>query len=621
MRGPEIRGAGLQRHHLRAMNMTAMTKPAASTIPSGVDEPSAALSARVTQAKTDALFERATIINLAGVAFAFLICQGLRPYAHAPLLWAWFSLRCAMAILRIGLSLFYARSKQQHQPFWRRAFMVSVILDSLAWSSIGWWLIPKDIPNISVLVLAALLGIVSMTCAIFQHSWRATAAFTLCTLLPIALQQLMHGDRSGRYVGSALLVYLALSILEARASERRIRELLYLRFNTDQIAEERAQALYLAQRQSRVKSQFLATMSHEMRTPLHGILGMTRALRQEPSAAPQLALIEGAGNHLLTLINDALDFSKLETGQVRLQSEAFDLAAVIDDVLSLSMPTAYEAGLNLVQRLHMPKPCVVLGDAARVRQILHNLVGNAIKFTHTGSVTVVAKYSTARGRARIAIHDTGIGIAPEDLPLIFEAFHQADNSFTRRYPGTGLGLAIARDLARAMGGDLVATSQPQQGSCFTVTLDLPQAQVDLPLEIHSAPLQKLFGHVLLAEDNPVNALVAQAVLKKLGLSVQLVENGEQALAAFCAQRPNWVLLDCQMPVMDGLEAARRIRAHEHAHGWPPTPLIALTANALQGDREQSLAAGMNDHLAKPFHDADLARILGQFLPKTPISLK
>jgi two-component system, sensor histidine kinase len=410
------------------------------------------------------------------------------------------------------------------------------------------------------------------------------------------------------------LVYLLLTVLEARTSEQRIRELIYLRLHTDRIAEERAQALRLAQRQSSVKGQFLATMSHEMRTPLHGILGLTRALRERDPSGDSLALIERAGEHLLTLINDALDFSKLEAGQVRLQPQVFDLATLIDDVVALSLPPAYEAGLTLTSRQHLPRPCWVYGDPARLRQVLHNMVGNAIKFTEAGSVTVVAKHNASRGRVRIAVHDTGIGIPADELPLIFEAFHQADGSFTRRFTGTGLGLTIARDLARAMGGDLAATSQPGRGSCFTVTIDLPQAEVDLPLDLAPPPVMgHLSGHVLLAEDNPVNALVAQAVLTKLGLTVELTENGEQALQAFCAKQPDLVLLDCHMPVMDGIEAARQMRQHEKTLGWRATPLVALTASALQGDRERSLACGMNEHLAKPFRDDELAAVLGQFL--------
>jgi two-component system, sensor histidine kinase len=572
------------------------------------------LDERVNHAKIDVLFQRTPATSLAGVLFSLLLAWALGHEADRHVLWIWFGLRCLITVLRIGLSVVYQSSGHKKMIFWRHAFMLGVLLDALSWGVLGLWLIPVQSTDISALVLIALLGVVSVGSAVFQHHWRAAAGFSMCMLLPIAVQQIAQADPSSIYVGVALLFFLTLTIFEARSSERRISELLRLRFNTDRIAEERAQALLLAERQSSVKSQFLATMSHEMRTPLHGILGITRGLRKKNTQDTEsLALVERAGEHLLTLINDALDFSKLEAGQVRLQPQAFDLAALIDDIVLLSRPPAYEAGLNLNLRLRMPRPCVVWGDPSRVRQVLHNMVGNAIKFTAIGSVTIVAKHNTKRGRTRIAVHDTGIGITATELPRIFEAFHQADSSFTRRYAGTGLGLTIARDLARAMGGDLVVTSQPGRGSCFTMVVNLPIAEVDLPLDFEPAQVSTLSGHVLLAEDNAVNALVAKAVLKKLGLDVTLVENGEQALQTFCTKRPDLVLLDCHMPVMDGLEAARQIRLYEKNQGLPPTPLIALTANALQGDREKSLAAGMNEHLAKPFRDEELGALLAEFL--------
>jgi len=584
--------------------------------PPGVTDadPEGGLDRRVREARAELLYRRSHTVNGAGALLALLMAFGLLPFASASAVWAWFGLRCLMFLSRLWLHLRYRAAADRGQPGWVTAFMVAIGLDGFAWSLVGLWVIPLDLPEVSVLVLTALVGVGSIGVFVLQSSWRASAVFLSSLLLPIGLLALIMGTGSERYVGAGLLLYLALMLIEARHSERRIRELLRLRFWTDRIADERAEALRLAQRQSHVKGQFLATMSHEMRTPLHGILGLTRSLRQTHPTAPQLALIERAGEHLLTLINDALDFSKLEAGQVKLSPQFFDLAALIDDVVSLLVPPATEAGLQLTARMYMPRPCPVIGDPARLRQILHNLVGNAIKFTEAGSVTVVAKHNAQRGRARIAVYDTGVGIAPEHLSMIFDAFHQADGSFKRRFAGTGLGLTIARELARAMGGDLLVTSQLGKGSCFTLKLDLPRSQVDVPLDVGAAPLPKaLSGHVLLAEDNPVNALVAEAVLRKLGLDVAVVQDGLQAVDAFRAKRPDLVLLDCQMPVMDGLEAARRIRDHEAALHWPRTPVIALTANAFDVDRAHSLAAGMDEHLAKPFKDDDLTRVLARYL--------
>ena len=572
------------------------------------------LAQRVLDAQTVMLYERTQVSTFTGIGFALLVCVGLLPYVDAALAWSWFVLRCAVSAVRLVLHHQFSRSNLQGNRLWRGWFDVVVAADGFTWGLAAIWLVPDATPHVVALLLTGLVGVASVGMFVLQPSFRSSAFFLAAMLLPVGAHQMLGGARYGLFAGIGLWTFLALAVVEARRSEARIRELLSLRFSTDRISEERAEALRLAQRQSSVKSQFLATMSHEMRTPLHGILGLTRMLRNEKPAKPeeQLQLIERAGEHLLTLINDILDFSKLESGQVRLVPQVFDLAALIDDVVSLSVPSAFQAGLTLTTRLHMPRPCHVRGDPARVRQVLHNLVGNAIKFTDAGAVTVVARHRGSR--ARIAVHDTGVGISAEELPRIFDAFHQADSSFTRRYGGTGLGLTIARELARAMDGDLVCTSQPGRGSCFSVTMTLPEAREPQPVADTAKPdTRPLSGRVLLAEDNPVNALVAEAALKNLGLTVELVEDGLQAVASFRASPPDLVLLDCQMPVMDGFEAVRRIREHEGELGMPRTPVVALTANALQGDREHSLAAGMDDHLAKPFRDAELRAVLRRHL--------
>ncbi len=582
--------------------------------PAPVAAQTAGLPQRVLEAQTAMLFQRTPLSTLTGVPFALLLCLGLLPFADPGYVWAWFALRCLVSGIRLQMSRSFFRAGAKSDAAWHRWFVLTLAVDGFVWGLVSIWLAPLGNVPVTALLLTSLVGVASVGLFVLQPSWRASAAFLVSMLLPVAAHQMLTGERLGVFAGLGLLTFLAIITLEARRSEVRIRELLTLRFSTDRIAEERAEALRLAQRQSSVKSQFLATMSHEMRTPLHGILGLTRMLQSEKPERPgeQLALIERAGEHLLTLINDILDFSKLEAGQARLSPQVFDLAALIDDVVSLSVPSAFQNGLTLTTRLHMTRPCFVRGDPSRLRQVLHNLVGNAIKFTEAGAVTVVAKHRGAR--ARIAVHDTGVGISGDELPRIFDAFHQADSSFARRFGGTGLGLTIARELARAMGGDLVCTSQQGRGSCFTVTVDLAPAPDPLPVEagagVASPPLQ---GHVLLAEDNPVNALVAEAALKKMGLTVELVEDGLQALASFRAQPPDLVLLDCQMPVMDGFEAVRRMREHEGEQGLPRTPVVALTANALQGDREHSLAAGMDDHLAKPFRDEELRAVLRRLL--------
>ncbi len=583
------------------------------------------IARRVLNAQTVMLFQRSLTASVFGLVLALLVAWGVRPYAAANLIGSWFALRCIVMLVRLSARHLFFRSTRREEPVWRRLFFALAAFDGISWGLLAWMLAPQGAPHLTAVLLTTLVGFAAVGVFVLQASWRASVVFLAAMLLPVLLNPMVEGEPLGAFIGLGLAIFVGVLLKEAHGTEKRIRELLYLRFNTDRISEERAEALRLAQRQSSVKGQFLATMSHEMRTPLHGILGLTRMLKAEHAGKTEppyerLELIERAGEHLLTLINDILDFSKLEAGQVRLSPQVFDLAALIDDVVSLAIPSAFQAGLTLTARLQMPRPCHVRGDPARVRQVLHNLVGNAIKFTEEGSVTVIAKYHV--DRTRIAVHDTGAGIAPADLTHIFDAFRQADNSFTRRYSGTGLGLTIARELARAMGGDLVCTSRQGRGSCFTMTVRLPSAPLPDPAhfatpDVKTITFPPLRGRVLLAEDNPVNALVAEAALRNMGFSVEVVEDGLQALASFRTQPPDLVLMDCQMPVMDGFEAARRMREHESELNLSRTPVVALTANALEGDREHSLAAGMDDHIAKPFREAQLRAVLQRLMDATP----
>lgn len=580
------------------------------------------LARLVADEQTALLYQRSHTATMTGVPFALLVCWGLIPYDSPLQLWAWFAMRCTITGTRLLLrQRFFAQAEPATRP-WRGRLLAVLAVDGFVWSLAVAWLSPPHHPDIVALMVASLVGVSAVALFVLQAAWSACASFLVSLLLPVVVAQALQDSRAGMFTAIGVLLFLGLMLWEARRAELRIRELLRLRFTTDRIAEERAEALALAQRQSSVKSQFLATMSHEMRTPLHGILGLARLLRRqpEPPTAAQWDVIERAGEHLLAQINDILDFSHLQGGTIALAQQRFDLAQLVDDVVAQSSPAASERGLLLQARLSMTRPALVVGDAARLRQVLQQLLGNAIKFTEAGSVTVIVKHHPVRGRVRIDVRDTGIGIAAVDRGRIFDAFQQGDNSFRRRYGGTGLGLTIARELARAMGGDLVCTSVPGEGSNFRLTLALPTAPEDAPVEPAAATGERsgrlLSGHVLLAEDNPVNALVAEAALQGLGLSVQVVGDGEQAVAAFKVHRPDLVLMDCQMPLMDGFEAARRMREHEQEAGdGRRTPIVALTANAMDGDRERSLAAGMDDHMAKPFRDdalwATLRRLLAQ----------
>ena len=354
-----------------------------------------------------------------------------------------------------------------------------------------------------------------------------------------------------------------------------------------------------AERTSQAKSDFLANMSHEIRTPMNGVLGVVSALARTPLTPDQTAmvsLIERSGQALNTLLSDVLDVSRMEAGQLSLTSAPFDLALMMDDLADLFAPLAAEKSLTLsVGRL--PKPTWVLGDSVRLRQVLSNLLTNGLKFTDQGGVEVETTGPDAAGLLRFVVRDTGIGFVSDQAEALFDRFHQADASATRRFGGAGLGLAISRDLARMMDGDLSAVGVPGVGASFTLHVIMPQTAQLAPV---SAPALEVPAiRVLLAEDNPVNQQVVRLILDQVGADLTVVENGHQALEAFKGDTFDLVLMDMQMPVMDGLAAVRAIRAFESEQARQRTPIKTLSANALEEHRQAALSAGADDHIAKP----------------------
>ena len=373
---------------------------------------------------------------------------------------------------------------------------------------------------------------------------------------------------------------------------------------------------------SHAKSEFLAMMSHELRTPMNGVLGMLQLLDMTKQDAEQREYTEAASQstrHLLQVINDILDFSRVESGQMELEQIYFPLDNLLMDCVGNFRYLAEQKHIFLraegLEQVNMQ----VLSDPTRLRQVLSNLIANAVKFTSAGGVTVsisARQEDERRQLLHFAVTDTGIGISEEHQARLFDAFTQVDSSTARRYGGTGLGLSIAQRLTRLLGGDLQVESATGKGSRFSFSL-LLRYRLDGPALEPATPAKtsqsSLTGRVLLVEDNAVNAQVAEAMLKQFGLEVVLAEDGSKALACLREQAFDCVLMDIQMPVMDGLEATRSWREHEHQAQLEAMPIIALTAHALPGEKERCLSAGMDDYLVKPVRREQLRGMLARYL--------
>lgn len=528
----------------------------------------------------------------------------------------------ALGLTSLGRVFIAFKSRSIEPVTWIRWFTLLTVLMVSIWS--GYWtrVIYLDGLNTTTLLsIAASVGIASAGIGILAPLGKLSFTVLLIMLWPsgLVLSTLQGG------VGTAYAVmFLTGSLFLSFVAFRLNRQYWSMQKNAA-LLEERAAQLADA---TRAKSDFLARMSHEIRTPLNGILGMTQILQLSdltPEQRKYADTIRQSGDSLVTIINDILDLSKIEVGRLVLVNEPFNLARTVNETLDLLEPEAIDRGLPLFRTVSADIPALMLGDAGRLRQILTNLVGNAIKFTRSGSISVVVTgmpLTANQSEICIEVSDTGIGIPEPALGRIFEPFSQEDDAARQHPDGTGLGLSITRQLVGMMSGTISVESMVDQGTVFRLCLPLALAKETHATVTAAASTTQTPppGHtltdtaILVVEDNPINRLFATEVLTHMGCHVTTANDGLQAVEAHRSGHFDAILMDIQMPGLDGIDTTRAIRTAEgkYAH----TPIIAMTANALKGEHERCIDAGLDDFISKPYGIHQLQTVLERWVSET-----
>lgn len=520
------------------------------------------------------------------------------------------------------------QNRLQHLRGWQTLFIGQCALNGIIWTSTPCLnLLEASSPTTLSLCLTSVLGASAVSLGVLSPQRYGMAAFAACALVPPSMVLFISGTTDHLIIAVVVMLAAISFIAVGYDMHIKLRRQLQAQFALERALLEASEARQQAESASKAKGQFLATMSHELRTPMNGVLGMLQLVR-ETDVSPQQRLyldkMNGAAQSLLTLLNDVLDFSKIEADSLKARKQPFRIDAVLHNLSDILSGNVRRDLVEILFDVDANVPGTLIGDEQLLQQVMVNLAGNALKFTHEGSVLVslhVVQRDAYSVRLRFAVRDTGIGIAPEHLSVIFDAFAQAESSTTRRFGGTGLGLSISKNLVQLMGGTLQVESTLGVGSTFWFELDLEIAEANLHsgtkqleeaaspamTQTHTTPSKhfpRLQGvQVLLAEDNLLNQQIACELLELEGATVRAVANGQEALDALTALAadtrplPDVVLMDMHMPVLDGLDATRRIRQIAHLR---KLPILAMTANALVQDRQACLDAGMNGHIGKPF---------------------
>ena len=541
---------------------------------------------------------------------------------------AWIAAKLGIALARIGHAHLYRRHGSPAERSWQRVTTLLLAIDGAVWGTGGAWLMSGS-TELVTFVTACLCSVAAIATFGLQVRLAATAAYVVPMLAPVSVALLYRGDDIGLIGGVGIAIFVALLLSTARRWETRMQEVFRLRIVTERVSQERKEALALAQLHSTAKDRFLAVVSHELRTPLHGILGLTRLARGEVPRSDgalhyHLELIEEAGEHLKRMVNDLLDISSIEAGRLELKLAPLDLAREIMLLRETYHARAMEAGIRFTTLTRGTVDSWVTGDDVRVAQVLHNLLGNAFKFTPLGGeVSLTVRREPGSAMVEFEIRDSGPGIAAQETERVFEIFVQGSARAGSRPEGVGLGLSIARQLARAMGGDVRCISEPGKGSNFVFSARLPLADIDGPKDkpestrLEASRRQSPGRTVAIAEDDALSALVSASTVRRLGFDIEEFGDGRALVARLtrAGGRPDLVLMDWDMPRLNGKHATIAIREHERAHGLPPVPIIGLSANASPGYAAAARRAGMDEFVAKPCPPAELAKLIEAFISR------
>ena len=603
---------------------------------------------RVNQTQITRLIEGSGFGGLVGFIMAVLWVMLLWNKLPHIVLSVWLGMMALLFLLRTIVTytrLYDPERKEFYVEIARRWYIMAVLITGAGWGITSTLMFPSD--QLEQTVLAFILaGVAASGVTLSNVAW-VYSGFVALALVPLMVRLFYIGGEVYYALSAMTGLFMLVMILAVYRMYLASSDALRLEYTNEELIQnlteagvelehmnkelteeidyvkrmekELKQARDKAEEMSQAKGEFLANMSHEIRTPMNGVIGTLQLLadtKLEESQKDYIDTAHKSAQALLTILNDILDLSKIEAGKLNIELIPLDIREIVNDLVTLHAMGAQEKGVLLSAEIEDGIPRVLIGDPTRIRQILANLVSNALKFTDEGSVKTRLKLLSLQGKQaeiRFEVEDTGVGIEKDIKDKLFEEFTQADGSTTRKYGGTGLGLAIVKQLVEMMHGEFGVDSTPGEGSTFWFRLPLEVSDeqvISAPKEKSVESHRQLRGRILLVEDNPINQMVASKMLEKLGLEIVLAANGQEAIDTLEADQVDAVLMDCQMPVLDGFAATRQIREQSR---YEALPIIAMTANVMEGDRDKCIEAGMNDYIGKPVAAADLRKTLERWL--------